>query len=362
MRTIIIWGASRIGRGLVANIFDRADYRIVFVDSNPKLVAELNAQGRYLIVQAKPEGIIEKLMENRFVALHTSQAEQLRSLFQEDGLLLDIAVHASVLNNVADNLAPLIACRAGKPMDIMMNVNIERPDAFMCQLLHQRGIDTDSIGFTGVFAMCIAPQPPEWVQKKDPLAVWNNGQIEMAISKRHLKCPPPQVPFLRLAEDIEREETRKLYTLNMAHALLCYEGLPLGLTSPQEAADVLFSELSAALDEASVGLTRRFHFIEKEMYEWNQRVISFIMNPNLVDELRRLGVDSRRKLAPGDRLAGPAQLCLNAGINPIHIFRAMLAAADFENDDPGTRAVMAYRSIHSPEQTVEHFSGLKPGA
>ncbi len=43
--TIVIWGAGRIGRGFVADLFADAGYRIVFVDQAEALVADLRGEG-----------------------------------------------------------------------------------------------------------------------------------------------------------------------------------------------------------------------------------------------------------------------------------------------------------------------------
>lgn len=43
-RTLIVWGAGRIGRGFVADLFDAPAFHTVFVDIDRALVEELNAR------------------------------------------------------------------------------------------------------------------------------------------------------------------------------------------------------------------------------------------------------------------------------------------------------------------------------
>ena len=365
-RTLIIWGAGRIGRGFVADIFNAPGFRTVFVDIDKPLVNALNARKFYTIANATTAGITEKLIQNGFEAVHTSDSVKLAFLFGLDNLLLDIAVHEPKLVEVADMLAPLIEARAmtGKPMDIMMNVNMARPDVYFIKLMHERLSEPARlyfdgfVGVTGIFAMCISPLAPEWLKAKDPLALWNNGYHEQAISRPALKCPPPALPRLRLTEDIEREETRKLYTLNMAHALLCYLGLPMGLKTSSEAVKALKDTLTGALEEASLGLEHEFGFTEAEMEPWRKIIIDLLENPYIEDGLQRLGADTRRKLGASDRLAGPAHLCIKAGGEPVNIMKALKAGFEYENDDPGTQEVRQYYKENGLEAAIKKYSGF----
>lgn len=369
-RTLVVWGAGRIGRGFVADIFDDPAFRTVFVDVDRALVDRLNARGQYAIARATRDGISKRTLRNGFAAVHTGDAEALKALFLAENLLLDIAVHAPKLDEVARMLAPLIGYRARKapdcPMDVMMNVNMSRPDAKFKSLMEE-ALTGDAlryfqnhVGVTGIFAMCISPLAPDWLRAEDDLALWNNGYPEQAIGGTLLKCPPPVLPRLRLTDDVEREETRKLYTLNMAHALLCYLGLPLGLKTAREAAldGRLRPTLTEALSEAAFGLSGEYGFPEEEMTAWRNTILSLLENPYIEDNLPRLGADTRRKLSPADRLVGPARLCAKYGRSPRALARAIRAGFRYENDDEGTLAVREYFREKGESEAICRFSGF----
>lgn len=371
MRTILIWGAGRIGRGFVADIFSESpDFEIVFADIDRELVDKLNRNGSYTIAKATRDGITERKMTG-FRAVHTSDEDALRELFDREDLLLDIAVHEPKVKEVAGMLAPYLTRRAesGKPMDVMMNVNMARPDVYFIDCMKERlsgkalEYFENRVGVTGIFAMCISPLAPDWLKQKDELALWNNGYHEQAISEPVLKCPVPRVPRLRLTKDIEREETRKLYTLNMAHGLLCYLGLPLGLSTSAQAVNDprLRPVLEKALEESCTGLIHTFGFGREEMDAWKQTILRLLENPYIEDGLQRLGADTRRKLGPADRLAGPARLCVRAGGKPENLLRALKAGFDYENPDEGTRAVRAFCRANGLKASLEKFSGIAEG-
>ena len=166
-RTLIVWGAGRIGRGFVADLFDAPAFHTVFVDIDRALVEELNARGRYTIVHATRDGLSRRVVQNGFRAVHTDDAQALNALFEEDQLLLDVAVHEPKLPEVADMLLPLLRHRMAvcpnAVMDVMMNVNMPRPDERFLSLTRERFTDAESawftahVGVTGIFAMCISP-------------------------------------------------------------------------------------------------------------------------------------------------------------------------------------------------------------
>ena len=63
MRTIVIWGAGRIGRGFVAALFNDPAWRTVFVDIDRELVDQLNDRRQYTIFRATAEGISREIMK-----------------------------------------------------------------------------------------------------------------------------------------------------------------------------------------------------------------------------------------------------------------------------------------------------------
>ncbi len=370
MRTILIWGAGRIGRGFVGHIFSEAPlFRTVFADADAQLAKKLERAGTYIVARATKDGISETRIGG-FEALHISDLARLNEIFLEDGLLLDIAVHEPKLPEVADMLRPLFELRAqsGRAMDVMMNVNMARPDERFKSLMLERlsppaaEYFENRVGVTGIFAMCISPLAPDWLKRKDELALWNNGWRTQTISRSALKCEAPVAPRLLLTDDIEREETRKLYTLNMAHALLCYLGLPLGHKTSIDAVrdEKLRSVLNGALEESSFGLAARFGFGGGEMAAWRGIIVSLLENPYIEDDLQRLGADSRRKLGASDRLVGPARLCMDAGKAPANIMKAVRAAFEYENPDEGTRAVREYYKANGLSAALERFCGISP--
>ena len=370
MKRAVIWGAGHIGRGFVAGILREGGYEIDFVDRDARLVTALNERRAYSVVKATPAGTTVERVEGGFTAIHTGDIPALEALFDCEELLIDIAVFKNDLSSVADMLAPLIVRRAerlpGCPVDFMMNVNMTRPDEAFRALMHDRLPEKarqwfdEKAGVTGIFAMCIAPATPAEYLRDDPLALYNNDYPEQAVSAAAFRGPLPRAPRLRLSDRLEAEETRKLYTLNMAHCALAYLGAPRGFsTSYQAAQDAdIRTVVRQALEEASLGLSGEFGFDPAEMTAWRETIFSLLDNPGITDGLDRLGADSRRKLGPSDRLVMPARLCLKYGGTPAALAKIIRAGYEFEHADEGTEAVRALVRREGLSRAVAAVSGL----
>ncbi|QJB71417.1 mannitol-1-phosphate 5-dehydrogenase [Mycoplasma sp. 1654_15] len=69
---VLIFGAGNIGRGLVAYIFNKNDFEIIFVDKNQDLIDEINQKKQYKIIDinSKDEVIIKNIQ-----AIHLEDAK-----------------------------------------------------------------------------------------------------------------------------------------------------------------------------------------------------------------------------------------------------------------------------------------------
>ena len=343
----------------------------MFVDIDAPLIRLLNERHAYTIFKAQSGGVSRTRIDGGFSALHTDETDALKALFEEDGLLVDVAVPREALEQVADMVAPLIAHRAHvnpTPMDFMMNVNMTLPNAAFAMHLEQRLTGEafiyykNNVGISTASAMCISPFAADAMLHEDPLALLNNGYAEMAVGRQAFRGALPDVPRIRLSDDIQAEEIRRLYTLNMAHALCCYLGVKKGCRTVLEAVKdpELRGVLKCALEEASKGLQGVCGFSAEAMAAWRGVILELLDNPYINDDLSRLGTDTRRKLSASDRLCGPALMCLSAGGQPRAIARAIRAGFDYEGEDAGTRYVRSWVATHGLPSAVQEICRLTP--
>jgi mannitol-1-phosphate 5-dehydrogenase len=343
-KTIVVWGAGRIGRGFVADLFAESGYRIVLVDQIVELIEALNVAGCYTVVRAEDAWRRHDQVISGYRALNTEQtAEISEEILQAD--LIAVAVFPKDFPAVVRGLGPALEQRhAVKPdalLDILMTTNLPEAALRFRRLLLEalspavRASAEEWVGVVDTLVIRMVPDPPARERLRDPLLVWTNGMAELPVDRHAFKGEIPPLPGLRLVNDMRAEETRKLYTYNMCHAALAYLGSLRRHTLAVDclADPVVRAEVEGALDEIASALQAEYGFTHEEMARWNAGVLQQTDNPTLGDTVARHGADPRRKLRRADRLVGPALLARKHGVTPFHLTRAI--AAGFLYDDPG---------------------------
>lgn len=343
-RSIVIWGAGRIGRGFVADLFHAAGWHVVLVDQSVALIEGLREASHYTVVRAGGAGQQEAVDIAGYEALTTAQDDAIAAAVAEADLLA-VTVFPGAFPTVTRQLAPaLLARRAARPeppLDILLCTNLSQPGPQFRALLHDafpadaQSYAEEKIGIAETLVIRIAPDPPAELHARDPLLVWTNGYPELPVDRQGFKGTIPHVAGLRPVADMRAEERRKLYTYNTFHAALAYLGALYGyeLIAECMADRSVREEATAALDEASRALQAEYGFSAEEMACWVADVIRHTDNPVLGDTVRRYGADPRRKLRREDRLVGPTLLARAHGIRPTHLTEAIAAALRF--DPPG---------------------------
>jgi mannitol-1-phosphate 5-dehydrogenase len=372
-RQIVIWGAGRIGRGFMADLFDAAGYRITLVDSSAEYVARLQAAGAYTVVRAWSPAQYDERVIRDFAVLHVSQVAEVAAAIAEAGLAA-VAVFPAAFADVAAGLAPGVALRlAGSPgatLDILMCTNLAHAagqfrdllSAALAPELRERA--AARVGVVDTLVIRTATEPPPEALARDPMLVWTNGFPEFPVDRRAFRGDLPQVPGIRLVENMAAEEMRKLYTYNMLHAMLAYLGARRGyvLTVECLADPAIRGAAEGALDEAGRGLQGEWGFTPAEMDQWIALGLTFTDNPLLGDRVARHGADPRRKLRRDDRLVGPALLALKHGIRPVYLVQGIAGALLFNPPgDAGASYVQLRIAELGLQAAVRELCGLTSG-
>jgi mannitol-1-phosphate 5-dehydrogenase len=369
-KAIVIWGAGRIGRGFVADLFHEAGYKIVFVDESAALVGQLRDAGQYTVIRAPGADRQEQVSISGYTALATTEPDRVRAAVAGADLVA-VAVYPDQFGAVATALAPGLLHRRSErpslPLDILVCTNLMHAGPRFQSALEQslpreaQSYLHSRIGVVEALVIRIAPDAPAALQEEAPLSVLTNGYPELPVDARAFKGPLPAVPALRYVDDMRAEEMRKIYTYNMAHAVLAYQGARWGhelivscLADPRVRA-----EAEGALTESSRALRAEYGFSAEEMEKWQQRVLADTDNPVLADTVQRYAADSRRKLGREDRLVGPALLSLKHGIKPLHIINAIAAALHYvDPDDTGSQYVQNTVSALGVQGAIQELCGL----
>jgi mannitol-1-phosphate 5-dehydrogenase len=353
-KAIVIWGAGKIGRGFIADLFHPAGYHLVLVDQSPELVARLQHAGAYTVIRAESADQIEEVRISGYDTLKAGQSEAVAAAVTAAGLLA-VAVFPGAFADVARQLAPALEARhAARPaaaLDILLCTNLAHAGPQFEDSLRTalRPETRDAIlartGIVETLVIRIAVEPPDDVRRENPLLVWTNGYPDLFVDRQAFKAALPAVAGLRPVDDMRAEEARKLYTYNLFQAALAYAGARRGyhLLAECIADDEVLALAEAALAEASAALQAAYGFAPDEMLSWCRAAIAQTNNPLLGDTVQRMAADPLRKLRREDRLVGPALLAARHGLPTHHLVRAIAHALLY--DDPADTTATALQQL-----------------
>ena len=126
MKKILLFGAGKIGRSFLGQLFSQGGYEVVFVDVFKELIDALNAKGSYPVIIKSDEG--EKTLVIRHVrGLHlTDEKEIVKEV--ESTSYIATAVGQSNLKDIIPLIARGIANKLDKgqntPTDIIIAENL----------------------------------------------------------------------------------------------------------------------------------------------------------------------------------------------------------------------------------------------
>jgi mannitol-1-phosphate 5-dehydrogenase len=367
---IVIWGAGKIGRGFIADLYSNAGFKITFVDADAKLVEKLKNKKSYSLCHMYSDGTSKCSKIGDYDVLHISEAEKLSRLMT-DVAVLSVSVFPKHFEDVARDLAQFIQKRkqdgVQSPLNMLLCSNIFEPGVKMDKAIRSF-LDEESISYYEQFigiAECIVIRmvvpPSERQLAEDELVVVTNGYPELIVDKAAWKGVLPDVPGIRMTDDIVAFEARKLFTYNMLHALYSYVGQRKGLQYVYDCTKDPEVQYIAqhALDEVLDAVKMQYNADQEDVAAWRRGVLANMANPSLHDELPRVGADPVRKLAREDRLTGAALLCMNNGMMPYYLVKAIAAGILYANEqDEKSLEIARYLKKEGIRKTVIHYCGL----
>ncbi|MBP2016635.1 mannitol-1-phosphate 5-dehydrogenase [Symbiobacterium terraclitae] len=332
------FGAGNIGRGFIGYLLARSGHQVTFVDVNPELVRLIQERGRYSVHLLGAEQRVEWVegvsaldgREQEVVAAAVARAD-----------LVTTSVGAGVLPRLAPAIADGLRRRGGRPLHIIACENMIGASAFLRdEVLKLTGGDALGAAFPNAVVDRIVP--PFAPTGEDPLAIGVEPYCEWLVEEEAFVADVPPVEGMKRVANLGAFVERKLFGLNMGHAVIAYLGYLRGhrLIGEAIADPFVRAGLYGALVEAGLTLCLRHGFSEAEQARYAATTISRFENPALVDPVTRVGREPARKLGPQDRLVRPALLALEAGIIPRCLARAIAAAFLFDPaEDPGAVAL-----------------------
>ncbi|WP_079526533.1 mannitol-1-phosphate 5-dehydrogenase [Halobacillus hunanensis] len=300
------FGAGNIGRGFIGALLYKAGYEIVFVDVNGELIDQINNKKRYTVELAGSDDVLEVTNISGVNSL-THPEEVIEQIKQAD--LITTAVGPSILPKVAPLMAEGLKNRTTAVNVIACENMIGGSDLLKKHVLsyltqEEASRVEERTGFPNAAVDRIVPGQVH----DEILKVTVEPYFEWVADSSSLKGETPEIDGLKLVEDLTPYIERKLFTVNTGHAVAAYLGSYYGLQTINQALhdDRILPKIKGALDESGDVLIKKYGFTKGEHEQYIETILSRFANPELSDEVSRVGRAPKRKLGANDRLIRPA--------------------------------------------------------
>ena len=346
---LVLFGAGKIGRSFIGQLFSRGGYEVVFIDVFRPVIDELNLRHNYNVVIKSDVETVINIKNVRGVF-----GGNMEQVIDEIATARIVAV--SVGQNGLKSIIPLIAkglirrfeTSGAVPLDIIIAENLRNAAEFMSHELNENLPEGyPLVERVGLVETSIGKMVPIILKKdmdEDILQVFAEPYNTLILDKRAFKNPIPEIEGLAPKENMKAWVDRKLFIHNLGHATAVYLGY---LAHPD--ATYLYevlsdSELKAIvrktmLQAADILLAKYpEEFTIESLTEHIDDLLRRFQNKALGDTLFRVGCDLQRKLSSEDRLAGAIHLACELKLPYDLILKALVCGCHFgATDETGNR-------------------------
>ncbi len=316
-KKIVIFGAGKIGRSFIGQLFSKAGFEVVFIDAQKSIIDQLNERKAYPVIIKSNNG--DEVVEIKNVRGILAQ--------EEEKIVNELSICSLACLSVGQRALPFVAPVLAKgverrkkalkdtPLDIIIAENMRNADSyirsFMTDHLSQ---DIDMDKMVGLVETSIGKMVPIMGQKElesDPLMIYAEPYNTLILDAKGFKNPIPDVEGLAPKQNMKAWVDRKLFIHNLGHAAAAYFGnyhLPKAKFLYEVLDNPLVRKLTSnAMKESALALQQSYpnEFTGEGLANHIEDLVYRFQNKALGDTVFRVGCDLPRKLGAEDRLAYP---------------------------------------------------------
>lgn len=341
---LVLFGAGKIGRSFIGQLFSRGGYEVVFIDVYQPVIDELNLRKNYnVVIKSDVETVIN--IQNVRAVFAGDTEKVLEEIASARIVAVSVGLNGlkSIIPLIANGLVGRYKISNALPLDIIIAENLRNAAEFMNQELKKHlpeGYPLEER--VGLIETSIGKMVPIMLKKDmeaDILQVFAEPYNTLILDKRAFKNPIPEIEGLAPKENMKAWVDRKLFIHNLGHATAAYLGY---LAHP--ATTFLYEVLSDSqlkkkvrntMLQAADILLKKYpdEFTLGSLTDHIDDLLHRFQNKALGDTLFRIGCDLQRKLATEDRLAGAIHLARELKLHYDLILNALVCGCHFGATD-----------------------------
>ncbi len=346
MKKLLLFGAGKIGRSFIAPIFDKAGYKIVFVDIDTDIVELINSRKSYevyILDSNNPEN--EKVIQVKNIsAIQISETEKLIKEIKETDIIT-ISVGKRGMLNLAETISKGLLTRFNESRQNSVNIILAENIKDAAELFREsleKYLPNSAIKNIGLIETSIGKMVPIMTAKqlkKDPLAVYAEPYNDLIVDEIGFINGVPKIKGLAPKKNMKAWVDRKIYIHNMGHAVLAYQA---NFTNPSlkytwealENEQIKTVTKNAMTQSAEILMAISLdEFTKEELTMHIDDLLDRFSNQALGDTIFRVGCDLSRKLNSDDRLMLPILEGFKKGVNYSLILESWVKACYFSAKD-----------------------------
>ena len=319
MNKLILFGAGKIGRSFIGQLFSRSGYEVVFIDINKSLIEELNEKGKYkVIIKSEKE---EVLTITNVRGIHSSDKDAISAEIADTGILA-VSVGLRGLPYIMPVLAKSLLGRYEggnhEPVDIIIAENLRNAaDYFHKELSSLIPVSYSLEKIVGLVETSIGKMVPIMLKKdvdEDMLQVFAEPYNTLILDKKAFKNPLPDVKGLDPKENMKAWTDRKLFIHNLGHAAVAYAGYRydnkfIYLWQALQIQEIYDFVRETMMQSADILIAKYpLEFSLDSLTDHVDDLLTRFSNKFLGDTIFRIGCDLYRKLSPEDRIVGAIRM------------------------------------------------------
>jgi mannitol-1-phosphate 5-dehydrogenase len=348
MRVVII-GPGRIGCGYLTPLFRSAGWEVVLAARDEATTERIRRSSHFGIRITAPPAAngngngngIGGHIEAASVVIETPAAVTIGTPAFAEAVagadLICTSVGVEKVGALAPALGLALAARpAGRPLDVWTVENADcapQLEENAREVVRAAGLPLPEVGFGGAIAE-VAVARGSWGAEGSPEFV-GDGFRSLIVDERRLLTGVPPLPDVSGTRAYPAHLHEKLYVFNAGHAICAYLGwLRRHSTIAEAAADPSLRPLIAgSMLEARRALLAAHPSLGTDLHARVAESLARFRDRELADPVARVAREPIRKLAPGDRLLGPAELIRQStGRVPSYFALAVAGALLYRNE------------------------------
>jgi mannitol-1-phosphate 5-dehydrogenase len=343
-KKIVVFGAGKIGRSFIGQLFSQGGYEVVFVDIYQPVIDALNRCGKYkVIVKSEHDKII---WVERVRGVFAGNKREVEDEISTAGILAVSVGQAGLpvtLPLLARGLLKRFSLDPTAAVDIIIAENLRNASEYFRQTLKTLLPDDYPLEkLTGFVETSIGKMVPIMLKKdieEDILQIFAEPYNTLILDKKAFRNPIPVIRGLAPKENMKAWVDRKLYIHNLGHATAAYLGY---LQNPKFvylyealAENKIYTAVRKTMLQAADILLMRYpeEFSAKSLTYHIDDLLARFQNRALGDTIFRVGCDLMRKLAAEDRLSGAIKLAAELGLPYDRILYTLVCACQFRGTD-----------------------------